>query len=117
MASMTTLEAALGRRPTFEEVADALAAAFEAEHGLALRPGGLSWDEHALVEQLVADKYATDAWLAGVASDATVIRGAPRLRRGAPSVAVRGESRSGDEPSPSMIENGLGGPAARPPMS
>ena len=65
LASMATLEAALGRRPTFEEIADALAAAFEAEHGLTLRPGGLSHDEHTLVERLVDDKYATDAWLFG----------------------------------------------------
>jgi lipoate-protein ligase A len=64
---MTTLEAALGRRPTFEEVTDALGAAFETEHGLMLRPGGLSMEEHALVERLVADKYASDVWLAGVA--------------------------------------------------
>ena len=71
MASLTTLEAALGRRPTFEEVADALGAAFGAEHGLTLRPGGLSRAEHVLVERLVADKYASDAWLAGVAADAT----------------------------------------------
>ncbi len=67
LASMTTLEAALRRRPTFEEVADVLTAAFEAEHGLALRPGGLSEGEHALVERLVADKYGTDAWLVGAA--------------------------------------------------
>ena len=67
LASMATLEAALGRRPTFEETADALAAAFEAEHGLTLRPGGLSHDEHTLVERLVDDKYATEAWLAGAA--------------------------------------------------
>ena len=67
MASMTTLESALGRRPTFEEVAGALGAAFEAEHGLTLRPGGLSAAEQVLVERLVADKYATDAWLAGAA--------------------------------------------------
>jgi len=67
LASMATLEAALGRRPTFEEIADALAAAFEAEHGLLLRPGGLSHDEHTLVERLVHDRYATDAWLVGAA--------------------------------------------------
>jgi lipoyl(octanoyl) transferase len=67
MASLTTLEAALGRRPTFEEVADALGAAFEAEHGLTLRAGGLSPAEVELVERLIAEKYATDGWLAGVA--------------------------------------------------
>ena len=67
MASLTTLEAALGRRPTFDEVAGALGTAFESEHGLALRPDGLSDAEAALVDRLVADKYASDAWLAGVA--------------------------------------------------
>ena len=67
MASMTTLESARGRRPTFEEVSHALGAAFEAEHGLTLRPAGLSTGEQSLVERLVADKYATDAWLAGAA--------------------------------------------------
>lgn len=64
LAAMTTLEAALGRRPTFDEVAAALAAAFEAEHGLVLAPGGLSRAECARVERLVADKYGTEAWLA-----------------------------------------------------
>ena len=63
-ATMTTLEAAVGRRPSFDEVADALARAFEQEHGLDLRPGGLSEDEAARVAALVADRYASPAWLA-----------------------------------------------------
>ena len=67
LATLTTLDAALGRRPGFDEVAHALAAAFEAEHGLALEPGGLSADEAALAAALAAEKYATDAWLAGAA--------------------------------------------------
>jgi len=67
LASMTTLEAALGRRPGFEEVATALAEAFAAEHGLDLKPGGLAEAEIARVERLVADKYATAAWLASIA--------------------------------------------------
>ena len=67
LAPLTTLEAAVGRRPTFEEVADALAQAFEAEHALRLKPGGLTMDESARVEALVADKYATAAWLASTA--------------------------------------------------
>lgn len=67
LGSMATLEMALGRRPTFDEVAEALGAAFEAEHGLVLAPGGLTQGEHALVERLVADKYTSDAWVAGVA--------------------------------------------------
>jgi lipoate-protein ligase A len=67
LAAMTTLEAALGHRPSFEEVAAALAQAFTEEHGLALAPRGLSSEERARVEALVSDKYASDAWLAGVA--------------------------------------------------
>ena len=44
----------------------AIAAAFEAEHGIALRAGGLTAAESAEVETLARDKYATDAWLAGL---------------------------------------------------
>jgi len=65
LETMTTLEAALGRRAAFDEVADALAVAFETEHGLVLEPGGLSSGEAAQVDALVREKYATDAWLAG----------------------------------------------------
>lgn len=67
LASMTTLDATLGRRPTFEEVARALAGGFAGEHGIALAPDGLSAGEQAMVERLVADKYATPAWLGGAA--------------------------------------------------
>ena len=67
LATLTTLASALGRRPSFEEVADALARAFEAEHGLDLRPGGLSDGEAARVDALVADRYASPAWLAASA--------------------------------------------------
>jgi lipoate-protein ligase A len=55
----------LGHRPKFDDVAAALAAAFEREHGLDLRPDGLLADETATVERLVRDKYATEAWLTG----------------------------------------------------
>lgn len=65
LATMTTLEAALGHRPKFEDVAAALERAFEEEHGLTLRPGGLEADEMARVEALVVEKYGTDAWLVG----------------------------------------------------
>ena len=67
MASLTTLETALGRRPTFGEVASALESAFEAEHGLVLRPGGLAEAERADVERLAGEKYARDTWLVGAA--------------------------------------------------
>ncbi len=67
LRSVATLEAALGRRPTFEEVALALTSAFEGEHGLTLKPGGLSADEAERVDALVREKYATAAYLAGAA--------------------------------------------------
>jgi lipoate-protein ligase A len=65
LAPLTTLETALGRRPGFDEVAAALVAAFEAEHGLALKPGGLTPEEDARAEALVRERYATPAWLRG----------------------------------------------------
>jgi lipoate-protein ligase A len=67
LATMTTIEAALGRRPGFDAVAEALAAAFEAEHGIRLAPGGLGTGEAAAVEALVRERYATPTWLAGAA--------------------------------------------------
>jgi lipoyl(octanoyl) transferase len=67
LAPLTTLEAALGRRPSFEDVARALTTAFETEHGLVLKPGGLTAEEMGRVDALVADKYATAAWLASTA--------------------------------------------------
>lgn len=67
LAAMTTLEAAIGHRPKFDDVAAALAQAFEEEHGLSLRPGGLTAGETANVEALAREKYGTGAWLAGTA--------------------------------------------------
>jgi lipoate-protein ligase A len=64
LSTLTTLQTALGRRPSFFEVAEALTEAFEGEHGLALRPGGLSDDEVASVNRLVTDRYASPDWLA-----------------------------------------------------
>jgi lipoyl(octanoyl) transferase len=64
-ASVATLEQALGRRPDWDACVAAIAAAFEAEHGLDLRPGGLTAEETDQVETLTREKYATDAWLAG----------------------------------------------------
>ena len=61
--SMTTLEAAVGTRPTFDEVATALRQAFEAEHGLRLAPGGLTDEECGRVDRLVQERYARDAFL------------------------------------------------------
>jgi lipoate-protein ligase A len=67
LAPLTTLEAALGRRPAFDEVAGALARAFEAEHALTLTPGGLTEAEAAEVARLVGEKYGTERWLASIA--------------------------------------------------
>jgi len=68
LASLTTLEAATGRRPTFEEVAAALRTAFEVEHGLRLVPGGLTDEETARVERLVSDRYGSAAFLTAASS-------------------------------------------------
>ena len=62
LADMTTLEDVLGRRPSFDEAARALAEGFRAAHGLGLEPGGLSEDEGALARVLEREKYATDDW-------------------------------------------------------
>ena len=58
----TDLERLLGRRPTWEEVAEALAAGFAEALSLPLVAGELTSEERALSEQLRREKYATDAW-------------------------------------------------------
>jgi lipoate-protein ligase A len=62
LGGMTTLEVALGRRPSFDETAGRLAGGFREVHGLELRAAGLSPEETALAESLARDKYATAAW-------------------------------------------------------
>ena len=62
LGGMTTLEAALGRRPSFDETAERLAEGFRQVHGLTLGPGGLSPDETALADSLARDKYRTPGW-------------------------------------------------------
>ena len=64
-ASVATLEQALGRRPAWDVCVATITAAFEAEHGLDLRPRGLTAEETDQVETLAREKYGTDAWLAG----------------------------------------------------
>jgi lipoate-protein ligase A len=64
---VATLEEAIGRRPAWDDVVAALIAAFEAEHGIDLRPGGLTREEMDAATALAHDKYATEAWLAGLA--------------------------------------------------
>lgn len=62
LGGMTTLERVLGRRPTFEETARALARGFAEVHGLELVPAGLSAEEQALAGTLAREKYASEAW-------------------------------------------------------
>lgn len=62
LAGMTTLESVLGRRPSFDEAAGALADGFREAHGLTLEPGGLSEEETALAATLEHDKYASGDW-------------------------------------------------------
>lgn len=62
LVGMTTLDAALGRRPSFNEVVEALTAGLRETHGLDLVPGGLTRDEEALMERLAREKYETEAW-------------------------------------------------------
>ena len=65
--SVATLAEAVTPAPDWDACVAALAAAFEAEHGVELRPGGLTADEAASVDTLIREKYATEAWLAGLA--------------------------------------------------
>jgi lipoate-protein ligase A len=62
LAGMTTLEAALGRRPSFEGTAAALCGGFRGAHGIALTAGGLHPEEEVLADALARDKYAADVW-------------------------------------------------------
>jgi lipoate-protein ligase A len=65
LVSVATLEQALRRRPDWDECVAAITAAFESEHGIALRPGGLTESEATEIAALVREKYATEGWLAG----------------------------------------------------
>lgn len=62
LRGMTTVAAALGRRPSFDDVAAALAEGFRRAHGLELPPGGLTADETAQADDLAAAKYGAEAW-------------------------------------------------------
>jgi lipoate-protein ligase A len=61
-AGMTTLAEALGSRPGFDAVVAALGAGLAEALGAPLVSAGLSPDETALVEALVAGKYGAEAW-------------------------------------------------------
>lgn len=59
---MITLDEALGRPASFDEVAAALAAGFAAAWGVELVPGALTADEQALADALRAARYASVDW-------------------------------------------------------
>ena len=59
---LTTLAEVLGRRPGFDRVVEALTAGLAEALGVPLVPAGLSADESAMVDALVAEKYGTEAW-------------------------------------------------------
>lgn len=56
------VEQILGRRVTFDEVAEAMAAGFSEALGLELTPGALSPAELALATTLAHEQYETQAW-------------------------------------------------------
>ncbi len=78
LAGMTTLEAEIGRRPTFEEAVAALVAGFRETWGLALVPGDVLLEERQWMERLIREKYGTESWtkdarlLAGLGADLPV---------------------------------------------
>jgi lipoate-protein ligase A len=64
LAGMTTLAQALGGAPGFDAIVEALAIGLRDALGAQLVPGGLSPDESALADALVAGKYGTESWTA-----------------------------------------------------
>lgn len=62
LGGMTTLEAVLGCRPSFDQTVEALAGGFRGVHGIQLEPGGLSPREVDLADSLARDKYSREGW-------------------------------------------------------
>jgi lipoyl(octanoyl) transferase len=62
LTGMTTIEEVTGRRPSFADVAAALAEGFASVHALELQPGGLTTSEQERLDQLVRGKYGTREW-------------------------------------------------------
>jgi lipoate-protein ligase A len=61
-ARATTVEAALGKRVSWDEAAQALAAGFAVVLNLRLEPGSLGAEERVQAAKLQVGKYATDTW-------------------------------------------------------
>lgn len=62
LRGMTTLEAVLGRRPSFDETAAALGEGFRSAHGAVLEPGGLAPHEEQTMRELNRNKYGSEQW-------------------------------------------------------
>jgi lipoate-protein ligase A len=62
VARITSLDELLGRRVTFDEVAEAVVEGFTRNFGSRFVPGTLTLAEQHLVDRLLEDKYRTDAW-------------------------------------------------------
>jgi lipoate-protein ligase A len=93
LAGMTTLEAVVGRRPSFDETMTALAEGFRRVHRLDLTPGGLAAEELQLAESLARDKYGADRWTrAGRSMSVTTPRHPPPVPRPALSPDGKGSS-------------------------
>ena len=58
----TDLTEALGYRPSWDTVADTLAAGFAEALGVPILPGELTEEERSLAEELRREKYATEGW-------------------------------------------------------
>ena len=106
LSGMTTLEAVLGRRPSFDETAAALARGFRETHGIDLRGGELDAGETALVESLIREKYATAAWTQE-----------GRSPRSTPPIPLRSRTHATSSASPTprspLTSSALPTPAAR----
>lgn len=61
-ARATTVEEVLGRRVTWDEAADAMAAGFAEALNLRLEPGALTEEEKTQAQRLREAKYATGEW-------------------------------------------------------
>jgi len=62
LRGMTTLEAVLGRRPSFDETSAALTEGFRDAHGVVVEPGGLDRHEEETMAWLAQEKYVTETW-------------------------------------------------------
>jgi lipoyl(octanoyl) transferase len=71
LRGMTTVEAVLGRRPSFDETVAALAEGFRATPSVELVPGGLDPVEETRMRALERDKYDTERWTRAARARAT----------------------------------------------